>query len=167
MPNWVPQSPTWLSPIDAMAERSGACGTRRRRSRSSGCGRRASAWRRWAPSNRSRTSGAERPARCPVAGRRPPRRAARRATRRLIRRLMKPGPAISGGSQRSLTSSRATISAATSRGGPTEPLRQRHGEICLVIAELRVLAAADHVEQLVDTRPSRRRVPRESAAGVQ
>ena len=61
---------------------------------------------------------------------------------------MKPGPAISGGWQRSATSSRRDDLGGHVPRRPAQPLAQRHGQIGLVIAELRVLAAADQFQQL-------------------
>ena len=63
---------------------------------------------------------------------------------------MNPGPAISGVEQRSVTSSRATISAAISRGGRFSSLPSGHRQVGLVVAELGVLALLDHVQQDAD-----------------
>ncbi len=56
----------------------------------------------------------------------------------LSRRLMKPGPAISGGSQRSLRSSCATTCSASLRGLVLSLFGQGHHAIGLVVAEFRV-----------------------------
>ena len=64
-----------------------------------------------------------------------------------MRTLMNPGPATSGGSQRSDRSKRADQLGGHLARRPTQPLPQRHGKVGLVIAELGVLAAADHRQQ--------------------
>ena len=58
------------------------------------------------------------------------------------RKLMKPGPATSGGSQRSSIARRHVARRAA------QPFAERHGEVGLVIAEFGILAGAHHREQI-------------------
>ena len=79
---------------------------------------------------------------------------------------MKPGPAILGGSHKSSTASRADDLGGHVARRAAELLAQRHGEIGLVVAELRVLAGPDHAPAArSDHRPGRQ-VPRETGFAV-